>query len=55
MANFTNIVTAAVGAVVISTAFVGAAVGPATTAGRAPASFQVAAVEIPVSGQAVRA
>ena len=54
MANFTNIVTAAVGAVVISTAFVGAAVGPATTAGKVPAvSSQVA--QVSTSDRAVRA
>jgi hypothetical protein len=54
MANFTSIVTAAVGAVVISTAFVGAAVGPAATAGKAPAATYVAASIAP-SSQAVRA
>ena len=54
MANFTNIVTAAVGAVVISTAFVGAAVGPATTAGKAPAVYSQVA-QLSTSDRAVRA
>ena len=54
MANFTSMITAAVGAIVISTAFVGAAVGPATTAGKAPATFSQVAQNSP-SDQAVRA
>ena len=54
MANFTNIVTAAVGAVVLSTAFVGAAVGPAATAGKPPVAYSQVA-QAPASGQAVRA
>jgi hypothetical protein len=54
MANFTNMITAAVGAIVISTAFVGAAIGPATTAGKAPAAFSQVA-QISPSDQAVRA
>ncbi|MGZ8313273.1 MAG: hypothetical protein ACXWUP_12390 [Allosphingosinicella sp.] len=45
MASISNILTAAVGALVLSTAFVTAAVGPATTAGTAPAaSYAVASV-----------
>lgn len=54
MVNFTNIrrtVTATVGALVISTACVAAAVGPAAAPGQgAPASY--AALEVPASAQA---
>ena len=43
MANFTNIITAAVAAIVISTACVGAAVGPAASTSRQPvATYNVA-------------
>ena len=38
MANISNIITAAVGALVISTACVSAAVAPATNAGTQPAA-----------------
>ena len=41
--RFKNIVTAAVGALVISTACIAAAVGPAATAGQAPATAYAAA------------
>ena len=53
MVNFTNfqqIVTAAVGALVISTACVAAAVGPATSAGQGTASY--AAAQVTTSAQA---
>jgi hypothetical protein len=53
MANFTNlnrIATAAVGALVLSTAFIAAATGPAYAVERAPLSF--ASIEAPVSVQA---
>ena len=53
MVNFTNfneILTAAVGALVISTACVSAAVGPATSAGQASTSY--AAATVTPSGQA---
>ena len=54
MVNFTNfnrIATAAVGALVISTACVAAAVGPGAAPGQgAPASY--AALEVPASAQA---
>jgi hypothetical protein len=53
MANFTNfnrIATAAVGALVISTACVAAAVGPATAAGQSNVSY--AEVQVPASVQA---
>ena len=54
MVNFTNfnrIATAAVGALVISTACVAAAVGPGASAGRSPAA-SYAAVQVPASAQA---
>ena len=53
MANFTNfnrIATAAIGALVISTACVVAAAGPAYAVGQSPAGYAV--VETPVSAQA---
>ena len=53
MVNFTNIqrsATAAVGALVISTAFIAAAVGPAAATAQSPATH--AAVQLPVSVQA---
>jgi hypothetical protein len=53
MANVSNIITAAVGAIVISTACVSAAVVPATTAGKAPASYALASV--PASTQSASA
>ena len=54
MANFTNIqrsATAAVGALIISTAFIFAAVGPAAVAAQSPAATYAAA-QLPVSVQA---
>jgi hypothetical protein len=48
--NFTRTVTAAVGALVLSTLFVTAAVGPAATAGNAPGDAY-AAVQTQVSVQ----
>lgn len=48
MANFTNLVTAAVAAIVISTACVAAATGPAYSVG----TTGYAAVDAPVSVQA---
>ncbi|WP_162806373.1 hypothetical protein [Sphingosinicella terrae] len=53
MADFTNFyrsATAAVGALIVSVAFVSAAVAPATVAGRTPAATYAAAeapVEVP--------
>ena len=49
-ANFNRIATAAVGALVLSTAFIAAATGPAYAVERAPLSF--ASVDVPVSVQA---
>lgn len=52
MANFTNIsrsVTAAVGALVISTAFVAAAIGPAAAAGQSGTAY--AAQQVSVQAQ----
>ena len=54
MINFSTIqrsATAAVGALVISTAFIAAAVGPAAATAQSPAATY-AAVELPVSVQA---
>lgn len=45
----TNTITAAIGAILISTACVAAAVGPAAAEERAP--VQVAAVQAPASAQ----
>lgn len=53
MANFTNIqrsAIAAVGALVISTACIGAAVGPGTASAQTPAAY--AALQAPASVQA---
>ena len=53
MANFTNIrrsAAAAIGALVISTACIGAAVGPATAQAQSPAGY--AALQVPASAQA---
>lgn len=54
MVNFTNIhrtVTAAVGALVISTACIAAAVGPAAASGQSSAAGY-AALQVPASAQA---
>ena len=48
--NFHRIATAAVGALVISTACVAAAVGPAASAGQTTIAY--AALEVPASAQA---
>lgn len=48
--NFTRTATAAVGALILSTAFITAAVGPATTAASGTAAGY-AAVQAPVSVQ----
>lgn len=53
MANFTKInrsITAAVGAIVISTAFVAAAVGPAAAV-QAGSGYAVAQTQLPVQAQ----
>ena len=53
MAKFTNIsrsVTAAIGALVISTAFVAAAVGPAAAI-QGPTGYAAAQVQLPVQAQ----
>ena len=47
--NFTRTATAAVGALILSTAFITAAVGPATSAASGSAGY--AAVQVPVSVQ----
>jgi len=54
MANFTNIITAAAAAIVISTACIGAAVGPATTAGQSPMAYSQVA-QVSATDQADRA
>lgn len=50
--RFQRVATAAVGAIVISTAFVGAAVGPAAVAGSQPTEVSVAQHQVPVQAHA---
>lgn len=55
MANISNIITAAVGAIVISTACVGAAVGPAATTANQPAATNYTAASVTASAQVASA